>query len=64
MSDWDSREVSRTARRLVSLHGHEAPNVAASRAAQMERLGDAGRRTDWLRIMIRAQTLLLSKYAW
>lgn len=64
MSDWDSREISRTARYLVSLHGQEAPTVAAGRAAQMEKRGDAGRRTDWLCIMIRAQTLLLDKYGW
>jgi hypothetical protein len=62
--DLDSHAISRTARRLVNLHGQEAPTVAAGHAAQMEKLGDAGRRTNWLRIMIRAQTLLVRKYGW
>ncbi len=62
--DPNSHQVSRTARRLVSLHGQEAPRIAAEHAARMERLGDPDGRTDWLRIMIRAQSLLLRKYGW
>jgi len=60
----DSFEISRTARRLVCLHGDEAPTVAARHAAQMEKLGDPHRRTNWLRVMIRAQKLLLREHGW
>jgi hypothetical protein len=60
----NSVEIARTARRLITLHGAEAPTVAARHAGQMEKLGDAGRRTKWLRVMIRAQNLLVSKHGW
>jgi len=49
------------AHRLVGLHGENAPTVAARHAAQMQVRGDAGRRANWLCVMIRAQKLLQSE---
>jgi hypothetical protein len=60
----DSQAISRRAHRLVSLHGLEAPTIAAKHAARMEKRGNAGGRTNWLCVMIRTQNLLLSKYGW
>ena len=60
MEHTDIGDISRTAHRLIALHGDQAPTVAASRAADMEKAGDVRRRTSWLCVMIRTQNLILS----
>lgn len=60
MRHGNTTEISKTAHRLLSLHGKDAPTVAAKNAADRERAGDVEGRTDWLCVMIRTQTLMLS----
>lgn len=56
----NSSEISKTAHRLIILYGDNAPTIAATHAANMEKAGDVEGRTSWLCVMIRSQTLIFS----
>jgi len=53
-----------TARRLVDQFGAEAPDIAVKKASQMERIGNKTARSDWLRVMISAQQMLVERHGW
>lgn len=64
MEDDDAIPVMATARRLIDRHGKQAPDVAATWASRMERIGDVTRRTHWLCVMISAQRMLVRRHGW
>jgi hypothetical protein len=60
----DSAKIVETAQELIDQHGEKAPDVAIGQASRMEKSGNTARRTEWLRIMISAQQMLVSRQGW
>lgn len=60
----DSVKIETTALQLIDRHGDKAPDVAIRKASRMERFGNTARRTEWLRVMISAQQMLVSRQGW
>ena len=56
-------DATKTANRLIKLHGEEAPEVAADRAAEYERTGEEEEWQHWANVVVTAKLLLARDFS-